>query len=267
MGSRENDKLIYGGKVRTDYTEATARELRERLDPLIRRTSPLDVKIKKPKATWVEPTVNAEVEYGALTDDGLLREAVFKGLRDDLTLHNMKAPRLVPSAGRPKLGVPKENILQLLTEAVVLSKDELADYWKPVWKKALPHLGHRPLKLVRHVHGTTFYHKGPLPKDIPEAVHQLRIQKREGGQGARLWVDSLDGFLGLVQIGAVELHPWNSTVENIERADRIIIDLDPGDGERSCFGSSSRCASSMAAAARAARVKLPPAFYVPFWPV
>jgi bifunctional non-homologous end joining protein LigD len=217
--------------VRTGYTETTARELRERLDSLIRKASPLDVTVKKPKATWVEPTLEIEVQYGALTDDGLLREAVFKGFRDDLAVRKVKAPRLVPSAaGRPKLGVPRENILQLLPDAVVPSKEELADYWRRVWKKALPHLGHRPLKLVRQVHGTTFYHKGPLPKDIPAAVHQLRIQKREGGEGTRLWVDSLDGFLGLVQIGAVELHPWNAVVEDFEHADRIVIDLDPGEG-------------------------------------
>lgn len=231
VGRRQNGKLLYAGKVRTGYTETTARELRERLDPLIRKSSPLDAAVKKPKATWVEPTLAIEVQYGALTDDGLLREAVFKGFRDDLAVRKVKGPRLVPSvAGRPKLGVPRENILQLLPEAVAPSKEELAEYWTRVWKKALPHLGHRPLKLVRHVHGTTFYHKGPLPKEIPAAVHQLCIQKREGGQGTRLWVDSLDGFLGLVGIGAVELHPWNATVEDFEHADRIVIDLDPGEG-------------------------------------
>ena len=231
VGRREGGKLIYAGKVRTGYTEATARELREKLDPLIRKQSPLSIPVKKPKATWVEPEVSAEVEYGALTDDGLLREAVFKGIRDDLDMPRVKAPRLVPSsAGRQRVGVPRENILQLLPEAVVPSKDELASYWSRVWKKALPHLGHRPLKLVRHVHGTTFYHKGPLPKDIPGAVHRLRIQKREGGEGTRLWIDDLDGFLGLVEIGAVELHPWNATVDDIELADRIVIDLDPGEG-------------------------------------
>ena len=140
--------------------------------------------------------MDVEVEYGALTDDGLLREAVFKGLRDDLALRKVRAPRLVPSSvGRPKLGVPKENILQLLPYAVVPSKEELTYYWKRVWKKALPHLGHRPLKLVRHVHGTTFYHKGPLPNEIPGGVHQLRIRKREGGEGTRLWVNTLDGLL------------------------------------------------------------------------
>jgi bifunctional non-homologous end joining protein LigD len=131
---------------------------------------------------------------------------------------------------RRGLGVSKENILQLLPDAIVPSKEELAAYWTLVWRKALAHLGHRPLKLVRHVHGTTFYHKGKLPKDLPAAVHQLKIEKREGGQGTRLWVDSLDGLLGLVEIGAVELHSWNATVEDIEHADRIVIDLDPGDG-------------------------------------
>jgi bifunctional non-homologous end joining protein LigD len=231
VGRCEHKKLVYAGKVRTGYTEASARELRERLDPLIRRTTPLSVAVKKPKATWVEPDVKAEVEYGALTDDGLLREAVFKGMRDDLELPEVRAPRLAPSStDRPRIGVPRENILQLLPDAVTPSKDELAAYWTRVCNKALPHLGHRPLKLVRHVHGTTFYHKGNLPKNIPEAVHRLRIEKREGGAGTRLWVDSLEGLLGLVEIGAVELHPWNAKVEDFEQADRLVIDLDPGLG-------------------------------------
>ncbi|MFL6790095.1 MAG: DNA ligase D [Bradyrhizobium sp.] len=231
VGRREGGKLVYAGKVRTGYTESTARELRERLDPLIRKSSPLSVPVRKPKATWVEPEVDAEVEYRALTDDGLLREAVFKGMRDDLEVPKVKARRLAPSStSRLRLGVPRENILQLLPDAVVPSKEQLAVYWRRVWKKALPHLGHRPLKLVRHINGTTFYHKRSLPKDIPEAVHQLRIEKREGGQGTRLWVDNLEGLLGLVEIGAVELHPWNATVEDFEHADQIVIDLDPGEG-------------------------------------
>lgn len=230
VGRREGKKLVYAGKVRSGYTETLARELREKLDPLIRKQSPLSVPIKKPKATWVEPDVDAEIEYGALTDDGLFREAVFKGLRDDLK-PPLKSGRVGSAGTRSQaVGVPRENILQLLPDAVAPSKEELISYWKRVWKRALPHLGHRPLKLVRHVHGTTFYHKGPLPKEISSAVHQLKIHKREGGVGTRLWVDSLDGLLGLVEIGAVELHPWNSSAEDIEHADRIIVDLDPGEG-------------------------------------
>src|SRR5436309_11579413 len=70
---------------------------------------------------------------------------------------------------------------------------------------------------------------GRLPP-VPASVHQLKVQNGQGGEGTRLWVDDLDGLLGLVDIGAVELHPWNATVEDIERPDRLVFDLDPGEG-------------------------------------
>src|SRR3954453_4375873 len=144
VGRWQDERLLYAGKARSGYTETVARELRERLDPLIRKVSPLSVPVKKPKATWVEPVVDAEVEYSALTDDGLLRAAVFKGLRDDLRepnqasqprLQRRKSPPLVPERAantRSVHGVPRENILQLLTDAVTPSKEELAAYWKKV---------------------------------------------------------------------------------------------------------------------------------------
>lgn len=61
-------------------------------------------------------------------------------------------------------------------------------------------------------------------------VRVEHVHVNEGGQGTRLCVDSLEGFLGLLEIGAVELRPWNATVEDIERADRLVIDLAPGEG-------------------------------------
>jgi bifunctional non-homologous end joining protein LigD len=82
VGRREGDRLLYAGKVRSGYTEAVARDLRERLDPLIRKDPPLSEPIKKPKATWVEPVIEAEIAYSTVTENNLLREAVFKGLRD-----------------------------------------------------------------------------------------------------------------------------------------------------------------------------------------
>jgi bifunctional non-homologous end joining protein LigD len=224
VGRRDGERVLYAGKAGTGYTEKVARELREKLDPLIVWTSPLAVPVKKPKATWVKPIVDAEIEYGALTDDGLLREAVFKGLRDDLALPAVHTP-----ARRGRGGVPRENILQLLPNAVGPSKDELIAYWRKVGKRALPYLGRRPLKLVRHTRGTVFYHKGALPP-IPESVHQLRIEKREGGEGVRLWVDSVAGLLGLVEMDVVEVHPWAATVDDIEHPDLLVFDLDPGAG-------------------------------------
>ena len=230
LGRRKQGKLVYAGKARTGYSERTARELREQLDPLIIRKSPLSEPVDKPKATWVEPAVDAEIEYSGFTDDGLLRAAVFKGVRDDL--RTAASPPIQPAAPtrRPaRVGVPRENILQLLPDALAPSKEELARYWRSVGKRALRYLGNRPLKLVRHTHDTTFYHKGKLPP-IPDSVHQLRMQKREGGEGVRVWVDDVEGLLGLVAMNAVELHPWSATVDDIEHADRLVFDLDPGPG-------------------------------------
>jgi bifunctional non-homologous end joining protein LigD len=164
IGRRENGRLLYAGKARSGYTETSARRLRELLDPHIRKTSPLDVSVKKPKATWVEPVVDAEIEYSTITGDGLLREAVYRGVRDDLE----RAPPKVSSeqrkqtttkrkeAGKPHIGVPHDNILQLLPDAVAPSKEELGAYWGRVGKRALEYLGRRPLKLVRHTHHTIF---------------------------------------------------------------------------------------------------------------
>jgi bifunctional non-homologous end joining protein LigD len=95
IGRREGDELLYAGKVQGGFTLAEAQEIRERLDALIIHRSPLTRPITKPKATWIEPSVEAEVEFGSVTQDGILRESVFKGLRDDL----LPAPPVVRRCG------------------------------------------------------------------------------------------------------------------------------------------------------------------------
>ena len=85
VGRWEGGRLLYAGKARSGYTEEIARDVRERLDPLIIKHSPLSVPVKKPKATWVKPEVEAEIAYSSVTADGILREAVFRGIREDLT--------------------------------------------------------------------------------------------------------------------------------------------------------------------------------------
>jgi bifunctional non-homologous end joining protein LigD len=43
-------------------------------------------------------------------------------------------------------------------------------------------------------------------------------------------IDSLDGLIGLVQGAALELHPWQASLDDLERPDQVVIDLDPGEG-------------------------------------
>jgi len=228
LGRWEGERLLYAGKAQTGFRQHMLYELRERLDPYIRKTSPLTVPVKKPKATWVEPALLAEIEYSAMTAEQRLRAPVFKGIRDDL-LADRKGPKRRQTSKSAASPVPKSNILQLLPDAVVPSNEQLARYWQAVGATALEYIARRPLKLVRHERGITFYHKGPLPP-ISKGVHQLRINKRDGGIGTRLWVDDLAGLLGLVEMGVVELHTWNSTVDDLEHPDLMVFDLDPGPG-------------------------------------
>lgn len=255
-------RLVYAGRAGTGMNAAELLRLRRRLEPMGISRMPLDVPPPKTsrfgsplvlsRVHWVKPELVAEVTFLTWTDEGLLRHVVYQGLRADKPAREVTrppatdappwpttaptaVPRAVPRARpqrdrrRKRTAVPPENILQLLPDAVVPSKDELAAYWTKVASRALQHLGRRPLKLVRHTKGTTFYHMGPLPP-VPPSVHRLRIEKRGGGKGIRLWVDDLAGLLGLVEIGAVELHPWGATVDDIEHPDLLVFDLDPGEG-------------------------------------
>jgi len=110
------------------------------------------------------------------------------------------------------------------------SKAQLATYWRGVADRALPHIGNRLLNIVRpNQHGGVDYHRGPLPP-IPPEVHQFRIEKGDGTRGVRLWVDDLAGLLGLIEMGVIELHPWGSTVDDIEHPDLLAFNLKPGEG-------------------------------------
>ena len=245
-------RLVYAGRAGVGINEAELGRLWRRLQPLAVPNMPLDVppprtsRFGSPlvlsRVHWVQPELVAEVKYLTWTDENLLRQVVYEGLREDKPAAEVRRrpPHPKPAAAAPhpmpakrqrskRLPVPAENILQLLPNAVVPSREELCAYWETVADDALAYLGRRPLKLVRHIKGTTFYHMGPLP-EIPRAVNQLRLEKRKGGTGTRLWVEDLAGLLGLVEIGAVEIHPWGARVEDIEHPDTLVFDLDPGEG-------------------------------------
>jgi bifunctional non-homologous end joining protein LigD len=66
--------------VRTGFSVRTAQAVRERLEPLMRKTPPLAKPLKRPDTTWVEPTVEADMVGMDITDDGMVRHASFKGL-------------------------------------------------------------------------------------------------------------------------------------------------------------------------------------------
>jgi bifunctional non-homologous end joining protein LigD len=81
LGKRQGKDLVYMGKVGTGWTRTVSSQIRKQLDTVVRPKSKLTKPIKKPRATWVEPTFFADVEYRDITSEGLLRQSSFKGLK------------------------------------------------------------------------------------------------------------------------------------------------------------------------------------------
>jgi bifunctional non-homologous end joining protein LigD len=80
LGKREGKDLVYMGKVGTGWSRTVSSQIRKQLDTVVSPKSKLTKPIKKPKATWVEPSFTAEVEYRDITSEGLLRQSSFNGL-------------------------------------------------------------------------------------------------------------------------------------------------------------------------------------------
>jgi bifunctional non-homologous end joining protein LigD len=82
LAKREKEKLVYVGKAGTGFTRSSAMKLRSQLDAIRRATSPVP-RLRKPGTTWVEPKLEAEIDYRAVTRDGHLRHPSFKGLPEE----------------------------------------------------------------------------------------------------------------------------------------------------------------------------------------
>jgi bifunctional non-homologous end joining protein LigD len=119
--------------------------------------------------------------------------------------------------------------------ALRATKVDLARYYETIADWILPHLADRPLTLVRCPNGVSagtkrangcFYFKHSKVWTWP-AIRRVRIREKTK-IGEYMVVDSLRALVSLVQMGVVEIHTWNSRVGDLERPDRIVIDLDPG---------------------------------------
>lgn len=75
--------LTYVGSVGTGFTDATLEDLRVRLAPLARATSPFTDQPPVDRPHWVEPVLIGEVQYAEMTGDGRLRHPSWRGLRAD----------------------------------------------------------------------------------------------------------------------------------------------------------------------------------------
>jgi bifunctional non-homologous end joining protein LigD len=234
----QQGKLHFAGKVGTGFDEHLLQTLTRRLASLKRPDPPFANPPKEKAVQWVRPALVAEVAYAERTNEGILRQASFMGLREDLPAKNVHEERAVaPSKKTPKKTETRDNMVlgvkishpeRLVWPQLGIKKIDLARYVEEIGDWLLPHLKNRPLSLVRcpdGVAGECFYQRHLTMAASPGS---LRTVKRErSSKGAYIYAASLDAVVSAVQNGAVEFHTWGATVPDIKHPDRITMDLDP----------------------------------------
>jgi bifunctional non-homologous end joining protein LigD len=83
LGRLKGNDLVYAGKIDNGFDKSSTADLQARLKPLIRKTQPYAKKIAH-RGVWVEPSLQAEIEYRAKSAEGKVRHPFFKGIREDL---------------------------------------------------------------------------------------------------------------------------------------------------------------------------------------
>jgi bifunctional non-homologous end joining protein LigD len=236
LGEETPQGLRYVGRCGTGFSQTQAADLHARLAAL-RQDKPtvrLPPEERRKDIVWVRPVLTAQVEYGTRTGDGILRHSVYKGLRQDKIPESDAKP--VPEPAPRKRYVTDEDLASVwvtnpdrrMFGADGPTKLELSLYYAQVGDWLLPELVGRPVSLIRCPTGKAadcFFQRHAL-SGMPDAVKQISLREK-AGRADYLYLEDARGLLALAQFGAVEFHSWGCRVDQPERPDRMVFDLDP----------------------------------------
>lgn len=263
----EHKELIYCGKVGTGFNDKALENFSKILIPLVQKMSPFHHLEKAKETTWVKPKLVCELEFSTWTDDGLLRHPSFIGLRQDKLAKQVKKEEIrkeevnqeenrqkavrkevvKQKESRKKTG-RKENLSpenktvnptefrlthadQILYPTQNVTKQKLANYYSMVANLILPHLIYRPLLLRRcstHSKGQQgCYFQKHYNNAFPKSIYPIQVQNAENDKNDFLMIKDKNGLMSLVQFDVLEIHPWGSRSNHLDKPDRIIFDLDP----------------------------------------
>jgi bifunctional non-homologous end joining protein LigD len=261
LGYYDGDKLIHAGGTGTGFSREVAQSLYKQLAADKLTKSPFAGKLSaddRRGVVFVAPRLVADVEFRGWTDDNHLRHAAFKGLREDKTAREVTLETPVVNGDQPRGEGVTENRMaarpakarvttkkggmlfegvtlthpdRILWEGQGLTKLGLAEFYAEIGDYILPHIVGRPLALVRCPSGSEggcFYQKHAFA-GLTGAVEVVSVPEKEGEDEA-LVIHDLRGLISLVQASVLEIHPWGARIDDIEHPDRIIFDLDPGEG-------------------------------------
>ncbi len=243
----QNGKLQYAGKVGTGFNARNRGAIQAQLERLAADQSPLaEVLPGEKQARWVKPELVAEVSFTEWTKEAKVRHGAFQGLRTDkdprlvtregtaATTPSAPPPTARPSRNRPTGSTSTQKISnpdRVVDPSTGARKIDIVDYYTAAARWILPYLSDRPVSVVRApegIEGELFFQKHGGKLKIP-GLRQLD-PALDPGHPALMAIDSLEALIGAVQMNVIEFHTWNAAVGNIEKPDRMIFDLDPGEG-------------------------------------
>jgi bifunctional non-homologous end joining protein LigD len=245
LGFYDGGKLHYAGRTGTGFTHDTARKLFRKLMTLKSNEVPFEAipaeerGVRKP--IWVKPAMVVEVDFRGWTHGDRIRQASFQGVREDKSAKEVvreraiaatsHAPAVKRSASAKNDAVADVHLThpdRVYWDDAGITKRDLAEYYVKVWKWMRPHVAGRPISLLRCPEGASgqcFFQKHARA-GIP--VEYLHLVPEKGDE--IISVDNLSGIVALVQGGVLEIHTRGTTIDDRERADRLVFDLDPGPG-------------------------------------
>jgi bifunctional non-homologous end joining protein LigD len=259
VGVQDKAGLRHLGRVGTGYAESMLKTLMPALKAQASDDNPFKGK-DAPKGGrdihWVKPVLVAEIEHGGYTDTGSLRQASFKGLRDDKAASEVRDKPWAPSdptkeKGDPipagTLAVPGEKPKKgkLVVSGVTISnpdrilwpatdnhaaitKGELVQYYELAAERILPHVADRPVSIIRAPEGITgekFFQRHAMPGSNPR-LKLIDVKERKPYVG----VTDAGGLIAIGQAGGLELHPWGCAPDDPETPEQVTFDLDPDEG-------------------------------------
>ncbi|RWD04872.1 MAG: DNA ligase D [Mesorhizobium sp.] len=236
LGVHDGGKLRFAGKVGTGFDTAELFRLMKIMAPLEQKAATVEAPRAEVRgAHWLRPKLVAEIAFTEMTNEGTLRHPSYLGLRED-----KKAAAVVLETERrtAKLTAAPANTIAISNRDRVIypesniTKGQLADHYAAVAEIMLPWVGSRPISLVRCPQGRAkkcFFQKHDAGS-FGDKVHHVSIMEKDGHEEPYLYVDDADGLMTCVQMGTIELHGWGARIEDVEKADRLVFDLDPDEG-------------------------------------
>jgi bifunctional non-homologous end joining protein LigD len=236
LGVHEEGGLRYAGKVGTGFDTAELLRLMETMAPLEQKAATVEAPRAEVRgAHWLKPKLVAEIAFTEMTNEGTLRHPSYLGLREDkkaeaVVLEKEQQATALPNPMASSIKISNRD--RVIYPETHITKGQLADHYAAVAEIMLLWVGSRPISLVRCPQGRAkkcFFQKHDAGS-FGDHVHHVGIAEKDGHEEPYLYVDDADGLLTCVQMGTIEFHGWGARIEDVEKADRLVFDLDPDEG-------------------------------------